>query len=82
MSTSIEAPAAFARSDGLKELTKGTATAAAPAPPTAQDVISQLRRLLSTLASLMQIFLELGSTGMTTPRVNPRIVVNEGASMF
>jgi len=60
MSTSTAAPAALARSEGWKELTKGTATAAAPTPPMAAEVISQVRRLLSTVASavasLMGIF--------------------------
>src|SRR5690606_5948777 len=60
MSTSTAAPAALARSEGWKVLTKGTATAAAPTPPMAQDVMSQVRRLLSTVestvASLMGIF--------------------------
>jgi hypothetical protein len=51
----------LARSEGWKLLTKGTATAAAPAPPMAAEVISQVRRLLLAgalaVVSLMEIFL-------------------------
>jgi len=55
MSTSTAAPAALARSEGWKVLTNGTATAAPPTAP-AQDVaISQVRLLVSTALSLMEI---------------------------
>ncbi len=52
-STSTAAPAALARSEGAKVLTKGTATATEPAAPAQPEAISQVRLLLSTEDSLM-----------------------------
>ncbi len=48
ISTSTGAPAARARSEGWKVLTKGTATAAPPTTPAHPDAISQVRLPLST----------------------------------
>jgi hypothetical protein len=48
ISTSTAAPAALAFSEGWKVLTKGTAVAATPAPPTTQVVTSQFLLSLST----------------------------------
>jgi hypothetical protein len=45
MSTCTAAPAALARSDGAKVLTKGTATAAPPTAPAPQVMAIQVRRL-------------------------------------
>ena len=47
ISTSTAAPAALARSDGAKLVTKGVAKAAAPAAPAQLDAISHVRLLLS-----------------------------------
>ena len=47
MSTSTAAPAALAFSDGAKLLTKGVASAAAPAAPAHVEAMSQVRLLLS-----------------------------------
>ena len=55
MSTSTEAPAARARSEGWKLLTKGTATKPAPTAPAQLDAMSQVRLPLSTGLSLMGI---------------------------
>jgi hypothetical protein len=44
MSTSTGAPAAFARSEGVKVLTKGTATQAPPTAPAAPATAIQVRR--------------------------------------
>ena len=57
MSTSTAAPAALARSDGWKLLTKGVATKPAPTAPAQVEAISQVRLLLSTGVSLMEILL-------------------------
>jgi len=48
MSTSMGAPAAFARADGQNDITNGTAAAATPTPPTTPVPISRRRRDLST----------------------------------
>src|SRR5690349_14703230 len=53
MSTSIGAPAAFARSLGQRDITKGVATAATPMPPTTEVAPIRKRRLsLLTIASV------------------------------
>src|SRR5512132_1067547 len=53
MSTSIGAPAAFARSLGHSDITNGTATATAPSPPTTDVAPIRKRRLsLFTTASV------------------------------
>jgi hypothetical protein len=44
----------LARSEGLKELTNGTATATPPTAPTQPEVISHVRLLVSTVVSLMK----------------------------
>jgi hypothetical protein len=53
MSTSTGAPAALARSEGWKLLTKGTATKPAPTAPAQPEAISQVRLLASTVELLM-----------------------------
>jgi hypothetical protein len=53
MSTSTAAPAALARSDGAKLLTKGTAAATPPIAPAQPDAISHVRLAWSTCWSLM-----------------------------
>jgi hypothetical protein len=55
ISTSTAAPAALARSEGWKVLTKGTAVATPPTAPAHADVISHVRLLESTGVSLMGI---------------------------
>ena len=55
MSTSTGAPAAFARSEGWKLLTNGTAVKAAPMAPAQLDAISQVRLPSSIGVSLMGI---------------------------
>ena len=47
MSTSTGAPAALARSEGWKLLTKGTAVATPPTAPAQPDAISHVRLLVS-----------------------------------
>jgi hypothetical protein len=59
MSTSTAAPAALALSEGWKVLTKGTATAATPAPPTAQVATIQFLFCWSTAAPSESTWLEL-----------------------
>ena len=54
MSTSTAAPAALARSEGLKLLTNGIATATPPTAPAQLEAISHVRLLLSTVVSLMK----------------------------
>jgi hypothetical protein len=54
MSISTAAPAALARSEGLKLLTKGTATATPPTAPAQLEAISHVRLLVSTVVSLMK----------------------------
>jgi hypothetical protein len=54
ISTSTAAPAALARSEGLKELTNGTTAATPPTAPTQLEVISHVRLLVSTVVSLME----------------------------
>ena len=48
MSTSTAAPAARARSDGWKVLTKGTAVKPTPTAPAHPEAMSQVRLPLST----------------------------------
>ncbi len=67
-SNSTGAPAAFARSDGAKEETNGTAIATAPAPPTAAASAIALRRSLSTPAGASPAGSEVG-VDMKTPKV-------------
>ena len=53
MSISTGAPAAFARSLGQNDITKGVATATAPMPPTTQVAVTRNRRLpLAIVASV------------------------------
>jgi hypothetical protein len=67
MSTSTEAPAARARSEGWKLLTKGTAANPAPTAPAHPEAMIQVRLALSTGLSLMGF---LGTWHRF--RVNPR----------
>jgi hypothetical protein len=55
MSTSTGAPAALARSDGVKLATNGTAVATPPTAPAPQVIMSQLRRAGSTTGSAMKV---------------------------
>jgi hypothetical protein len=66
MSASTAAPAALARSDGAKVLTKGTATAAAPTAPAPAVIATQVRRLL--VGTFKVAGAEVGRNGL---RVNP-----------
>ena len=68
MSTSTGAPAALARSEGWKLLTKGTAVNAPPTTPAQPDAISHVRLLASIGVSLMG-----SSKGVAFVRVNPRL---------
>src|SRR5690606_14417580 len=58
-SASTAAPAALARSDGVRLATNGTAVATAATPPAADVASNKVRRLLSILSStLMTLFPE------------------------
>jgi hypothetical protein len=59
ISTSTAAPAALARSDGEKLLTKGTATKPAPTAPAQLEAISHVLLLVSTLALIGAFFCEI-----------------------
>ena len=65
MSTSTGAPAALARSEGWKLLTKGTAVKPAPTAPAQPDAISHVRLLASTGVSLMGVLEDLCLLGST-----------------
>jgi len=71
MSTRTGAPAALARSEGVKVLTKGTAVATPPTAPAPQVIAIQVRRLRSMAASLMQF---LGASGVQGDSGQPAIL--------
>src|SRR5205823_1460562 len=61
MSASTGAPAAFARSDGVKLATNGTAVATPPTAPTPQVIMTQLRRAGSAKGSDMEFLAVAGA---------------------
>ena len=72
MSTSTGAPAALARSDGWKLLTKGTATKPAPMAPAQLDAMIQVRLPPSIFWSVMFLFTPvIRDRSSATREVNP-----------